>query len=93
MNGGCKNPPEMAGAFDRWFEGTDYQNGTFFDTESPDDTFDASGYAGGYLTSVLGNKTIAWIKNVTVSDPSRPFFIYFAPHGTSGPDRVLHTDR
>lgn len=91
MNGGCKNPTAMNGAFDRWFEGTDYQNGTFYDNESPGNTFHAAGYAGGYLTSVIGNKTIDWIKNITATNPSRPFFVYFAPHGrclhvkTSGP--------
>ena len=25
MNGNCHNPPEMHGAFDRWFEGTNFQ--------------------------------------------------------------------
>eukprot|EP00038_Savillea_parva_P030217 m.76389 g.76389 ORF g.76389 m.76389 type:complete len:690 (-) comp9057_c0_seq1:74-2143(-) len=85
MNGGCKDPPAMAGAFDRWFEGTDYQNGTFFDNDSPNNAFNAAGYAGGYLTSVLGNKTIEWIKNVTVSQSDRPFFIYFAPHAPHSP--------
>jgi hypothetical protein len=27
MNGGCNNPAAMDGAFDRWFEGTNYQGG------------------------------------------------------------------
>ena len=35
MNGGCNNPSSMKGAFERWFEGTSYQGGTYFDNESP----------------------------------------------------------
>ena len=35
MNGGCNNPGSMNGAFERWFEGTSYQGGTYFDNESP----------------------------------------------------------
>lgn len=87
MNGGCKNPPAMAGAFDRWFEGTTYQNGVFFDNESPGNKFTSnqSGYGGGYLTSILGNKTIDWIHNVSSAEPNRPFFVYFAPHGALTP--------
>lgn len=46
MNGDCHDPPAMHGAFERWFEGTDYQNGTFFDNESPGNSFDARGYVG-----------------------------------------------
>lgn len=47
MNGGCKNPAAMHGAFDRWFEGTSYQGGTYYDNESPSDRFEATHYHSG----------------------------------------------
>eukprot|EP00051_Salpingoeca_urceolata_P016041 m.211324 g.211324 ORF g.211324 m.211324 type:complete len:187 (+) comp18574_c0_seq6:684-1244(+) len=64
MNGGCQNPASMAGAFDRWFEGTSYQDGSYFDNESPGNKFNAKGYHSGYGTSVIGNKTIEWLRTV-----------------------------
>ena len=51
MNGECHNPPAMNGAFDRWFEGTNFQGGTWWDNESPNNAFENSTYAGGYGTS------------------------------------------
>ena len=47
MNGGCKNPESMHGAFDRWFEGTSYQGGTYYDNESPNNAFPAANYKSG----------------------------------------------
>eukprot|EP00041_Stephanoeca_diplocostata_P020019 m.439189 g.439189 ORF g.439189 m.439189 type:complete len:310 (+) comp21448_c0_seq8:671-1600(+) len=83
MNGGCKDPPAMHGAFERWFEGTGYQNGVFYDNDSPDNKFDSKNYSGGYLTSVLGNKTIEWLQQI--HGDGRPFFVYFAPHAPHSP--------
>ena len=85
MNGGCKNPVEMNGAYDRWFEGTNFQGGTWYDNESPDNSFTPGAYGGGYGTSVIGNKTIDWISNITKETVKRPFFVYFAPHAPHSP--------
>ena len=87
MNGECHNPPAMNGAFDRWFEGTNFQGGKWWDNESPGNEFENASYAGGYGTSVIGNKTIEWISDVT-SKPAaerRPFFVFFAPHAPHSP--------
>ena len=88
MNGGCKNPLSMHGAFDRWFEGTNFQGGSWYDNYSPGNHFSSNTYAGGYGTSVIGNKTIEWIRNVSSVGPGeerRPFFVYFAPHAPHSP--------
>jgi hypothetical protein len=85
MNGGCKDPKSMAGAFDRWFEGTNFYGGTWYDNESPDHSFHSSTYAGGYGTSVIGNKSIEFIRKVVASAEHRPFFVYFAPHAPHSP--------
>ena len=91
------------GAFDRWFEGTGYQNGVFYDNEAescgewpwPEDTCttatNTSTVGAGYLTSELGNRTIAWLRDLDAAakaDPSaarRPWFVYFATHAPHGP--------
>lgn len=83
MNGGCNNPGSMNGAFERWFEGTSYQGGTYFDNESPGNKFPAGNYSGGYGTSVIGNKTVEWL--TAINGTGRPFFVYFAPHAPHSP--------
>eukprot|EP01065_Artemidia_motanka_P029313 TRINITY_DN35454_c0_g1_i1.p1 TRINITY_DN35454_c0_g1~~TRINITY_DN35454_c0_g1_i1.p1 ORF type:complete len:616 (+),score=241.61 TRINITY_DN35454_c0_g1_i1:79-1926(+) len=83
MNGNCHNPPSMHGAFDRWFEGTNYQGGTWYDNESPGNKFTPGSYGGGYGTSVIGNKTLEWLR--AINSTGRPFFVYFAPHAPHSP--------
>lgn len=91
------------GAFDRWFEGTGYQNGVFYDNEAegcpgwpwPEGAcqtkVNASTVGAGYLTSELGNRTIAWLRGLDAQAraapdaPRRPWFIYFATHAPHGP--------
>lgn len=91
------------GAFDRWFEGTGYQNGEFYDNKAescggwpwPEDSCitatNTSTIGAGYLTSELGNRTIAWLHDLDAAakaDPSavrRPWFVYFATHAPHGP--------
>lgn len=85
MNGNCHNPPEMGGAFDRWFEGTGFQDAAWWDPESPNNQFKNDSYAGGYGTSVIGNKTIEWIRSLQTAPERRPFFVYFAPHAPHSP--------
>ena len=73
MNGGCNNPASMNGAFERWFEGTSFQGGDYYDNESPNNNFPAANYSGGYGTSVIGNKTVEWLK--AINNTGRPFFV------------------
>ena len=104
MNGGCGansqasglNLHEM-GAFDKWFEGTTYVNGNFYDNhahscpgwpwpESQCQTHTSASTVGaGYLTSELGNRTIQWLKKQVQAAAHRPWFVYFAPHAPHGP--------
>lgn len=79
-NGGLLNDMR---AFDRYFTGTSFQGGTYQDSESPTGKFNADKYHSGYGTSVIGNKTIEWLKNV--SNSGRPWFVYFAPHAPHSP--------
>ena len=112
MNGNCgKNQYagdvnfHQLGAFDAWFEGTGYVDGTFYDNSAPgcDDwpasdagcstTVGPSTAGAGYLTSELGNRTIAWLRKhereqarrARASVPRRPWFVFFAPHAPHGP--------
>jgi arylsulfatase A-like enzyme len=85
MNGNCHNPPEMQGAFDRWFEGTGFQDSTFWDSETPGNNWKNDTYGGGYGTSQIGNKTVDWIRSLQQEGEGRPFFIYFAPHAPHSP--------
>ena len=39
----------------------------------------------GYLTSELGNRTIAWLKRISAEPVRRPWFVYFATHAPHGP--------
>ena len=83
MNGNCHNPPSMHGAFDRWFEGTGFYDGDWYDDGK---TYKDSGYG----TSLIGNKTIEWIRSLQAADTSpgaqrRPFFVYLAPHAPHSP--------
>lgn len=84
MNGFCHNPPEMNGAFDRWFEGTNFYGGTWWDDGKD---WKNSTYGGGYGTSIIGNKTIDWITSLSneKEEDQRPFFVYFAPHAPHSP--------
>ena len=65
--------------FDRWFEGASLGYGnTWNDNESPDFKYKAG--SDEYATSLLGNKTVEWIKRDNVTGKSsggRPFFAYF----------------
>ena len=50
MNGGCLNPASMHGAFDRWFEGTHFYGGNWYD----DGTYwNSTTYGGGYGTRYI----------------------------------------
>ena len=112
MNDGCGEQAQSdgrnlhnMGAFDRWFEGTGYQDSHFWDNAhagcawSPEN---GGGWAGscttkvgvdtvgaGYLTSELGNRTIAWLKGLAREDAEsgvrRPWAVYFAPHAPHSP--------
>jgi hypothetical protein len=87
------------GAFDRWFEGCPYQDGTFYDNEAPGCKWpwpegkacstktNASTVGAGYLTSELGNRTIAWLKQIKTNPATahRPWFVYYATHAPHGP--------
>lgn len=67
-------PSSMQAGFDRWFanDGGNYvgPDCAFWDNEAATGTITcdqvqtASGYGAGYETSVIGNKTIDWIKKV-----------------------------
>ena len=101
--GGVQKNLHRRGAFDRWFEGTPYQDGSFYDNEAPGCEWpwpengqcstktNASTVGAGYLTSELGNRTIAWLKSLdeeAQANPNatrRPFFVYFATHAPHGP--------
>mmetsp|Transcript_59848 Transcript_59848/g.165550 ORF Transcript_59848/g.165550 Transcript_59848/m.165550 type:complete len:558 (+) Transcript_59848:34-1707(+) len=85
MNGDCHDPPEMHGAFDRWFEGTSFECAPWFDSQSPNREFKNCSYAAGYGTSTIGNKTIEWIQSLQEAPEWRPFFLYFAPHAPHSP--------
>lgn len=68
----------MSSFFDRWLEGCNYQGGTWKDSDLKNGSFTpGSWYAGGYGTSVIGNKTLEWIDKV---HKDGPFMVYFAPH-------------
>eukprot|EP00939_MAST-03C_sp_MAST-3C-sp1_P003316 g3316.t1 len=41
--------------------------------------------AANYSTAVIGNTSLAWIRHVAKSDPSRPFFAYIAPKAAHEP--------
>ena len=94
-------PSSMQAGFDRWFanDGGDYvgKECKFWDNEAPSGTITcdevqaASGYGAGYETSVIGNKTVDWIKKVgqaAAMPGGKPFFAYIgvkAPHLPSTP--------
>jgi len=87
------------GSFDKWFEGTSYVNGRFYDNEAANcpgwpwpeqrcqTPTNTSTVGAGYLTSELGNRTIDWIRRVSAVPAAerRPWFVYFAPHAPHGP--------
>ena len=108
MNGNCAANSQASGlnlhqmgAFDKWFEGTTYVNGKFYDNEAhscpgwpwPESECETktslSTVGAGYLTSELGNRTVQWLKRVEAesvqSQSRRPWFVYFAPHAPHGP--------
>ena len=111
MNGNCGPNPAASGmnlhqmgAFDKWFEGTGYQDGQFYDNEAencpgwpwPESAcmtpVNESTVGAGYLTSELGNRTIAWLKQIAAEPVRRPWFVYFATHAPHGEqDRLLET--
>ena len=97
MNDDCGANPQAGGlnlhhmgAFDKWFEGTDYQNGEFYDNEAENcpgwpwpetqcrTQVNESTVGAGYLTSELGNRTIQWIREA--ASERRPWFVYYATH-------------
>eukprot|EP00729_Bicosta_minor_P012286 gene12286-6993_t len=57
------------------------QDGVFYDNEAKD--------CAGYLTSELGNRTIAWIQDQAAvakeTGVRRPWFVYYATHAPHGP--------
>ena len=77
--------------FDRWFQGFYDGYGREEDQWWDDDECPSSGEEqcqrpGKYLarddeysTSLLGNKTIEWLRRPSVGNGERPFFAYFAP--------------
>ena len=104
MNNNCGYNPAASGmnlhqmgAFDKWFEGTGYQNSRFYDNEAagcpgwpwPEAScmtaVNTSTVGAGYLTSELGNRTIEWIQRVAAEPVRRPWFVYFATHAPHGP--------
>jgi arylsulfatase A-like enzyme len=91
-------PSTMPAGFDRWFanDGGNYvgPNCKFFDNEAPGGSItceqvqNQSGYGAGYETSVIGNKTVEWIKKVGSGASTKPFMAYVgvhAPHLPSTP--------
>jgi len=96
MNGECKNPAAMAGAVDRWFEGTNFIGGSWWDNDSPNNNFENASYAGNYGTSVIGNKTIDWIRGLRAAEAAgaaedaaaatkAPWIAFVAPHAPHSP--------
>ena len=43
----------------------------------------------GYITSELGNRSIAWLQELDAEDDDRPWFLYFAPHAPHMPASVV----
>jgi N-acetylglucosamine-6-sulfatase len=84
--------------FSRWFAngGGNYFNTTFNDDRSPTGKFHAnSSFYAGYQTSILGNVSINWIREIVTNNGTAgsgykppPFFCYVgvhAPHLPSSP--------
>ena len=80
-------PKTIQPGFARWFAngGGNFFNTQFFDDRSPTGTFTAnSSFYAGYQTSILGNVSINWIREIVhggraasgdgASHP--PFFVY-----------------
>ena len=102
--GGFNTRPELdlhlMGAFDRWFEGTTYYNGTFFDNRAANCSWPWKAENGCTTTTLAGSRewagrgdgyATATLGNLTVewihevAGKGRPFFVYYAPHAPHSP--------
>jgi N-acetylglucosamine-6-sulfatase len=85
----------VAPGWDRWFAGMGYGNLTYADSDSPTGTYVACPFAlgscaaaphMGYTTSLIGNKSLEWIRKVAPSHATTPFFAYVAVTAPHLPD-------
>lgn len=86
---------EVAPGWDRWFAGMGYGNLSYVDSESPTGTYIACPYElgscenaphMGYTTSLIGNKSLEWLRKVAPQSATVPFFAYVAVTAPHLPD-------
>merc|ERR1712232_1002562 len=79
-------PKTIQPGFARWFAngGGSYFNTEFYDDRSPTGVFKAnSSFYAGYQTSILGNVSINWMREIVQAngeDSHPPFFAYIGVH-------------